>query len=182
MGSRLLFLAIGDLTLDRIMGPFADLPDWGHEVEAACRATRLGGNIGILAVAGKILGLDLICAGPLGADANGAWIRGEIAALGYGTEHLSIIDGAATSETFALVRTDGERAFLTYPGVLRQLGSFVLGADLPSADVAFFSGWCQPPRIATSILLERFSALRARGTAIAMDLCWHAESWRRANR
>jgi sugar/nucleoside kinase (ribokinase family) len=173
-------LAIGDLTVDLILGPLERAPVWGQEVEVASIETRLGGNIGNFAVAGKLLGLDLVCVGPIGADRDGEWIKTEIGSLGYSVAYIQAIQGGTTSQTIALVRADGERTFITYPGVLATLSSLIQEAALPPAEVAIFSGWCQPPRVAVSILVDRFRALRAAGTSVVMDLCWLAESWSQA--
>jgi sugar/nucleoside kinase (ribokinase family) len=77
------------------------------------------------------------------------------------------------------VRTDGERLFVTYPGVLQKLVDFMEHVEPPATDVAFFSGWCQPPRVDGPALVEFFGKLREQKTSIVTDLSWSDESWNR---
>lgn len=170
-------LAIGDLTVDQIFGPLSALPAWGQEAEVGAMEVRLGGNTGNFALAAASLGLDVACAGPVGDDAQGAWIRQELARHGLSAAHLDVHPDGATSVTTALVRDDGERLFVTYPGVLGQLAGTVTRGDLPAAELALFSGWCQPPRIAAETLLGAFERLRNAGVKVAIDLAWSDASW-----
>ncbi|EXL02517.1 hypothetical protein BG46_07080 [Brucella anthropi] len=169
-------LAIGDLTVDQIFATLRDLPAWGQETEVDRMEVRLGGNTGNFALAGKRLGLDVRCAGPIGNDDNGIWIRKELERKGLNTDLLDIRDGSATSVTTALVREDGERLFITLPGALTKLGK-MLQRSFPAAELALFSGWCQPPRVRKEILHDVFARLKAAGTKIAVDLAWSEASW-----
>ncbi len=171
-------LAIGDLTVDQIMGPLSSLPGWGEEGEVRSLEIRLGGNTGNFALTAKALGLDIVCMGSIGDDGNGAWIRAELEAHGLTTNHLQVHDDLGTSVSVALVKDDGERLFVTYPGALGRLGDVVAGGGFPDASHALFSGWCQPPRVAATTLAERFDALRARGTKVVIDLAWSDASWK----
>jgi sugar/nucleoside kinase (ribokinase family) len=172
-------LAIGDVTVDQILGPMPDLPRWGEEIEVAAMERRLGGNIGNFAAAGALLGLDVRCAGPVGADEDGRWLRSELSRLGIDATYLADAPGRRTSLTTALVRDDGERLFITFPGALADLEAFVASAILPQAEVALFSGWCQPPRVAPAVLLDRIGKLRREGATVMLDLAWCEPSWRR---
>lgn len=171
-------LAIGDVTVDRIIGPFAELPAWGQEAEYATAERRLGGNSGNLAAAAAALGADVVVLGPVGNDASGAWLTGELASKGVRTERLVVVPSGLTSDTTALVRDDGERLFLTMPGVLSGLDAILSMADFPSADFAVFSGWCQPPRVRSSTLHAAFTRLKQSGTRVVFDLAWSEASWR----
>jgi sugar/nucleoside kinase (ribokinase family) len=91
---------------------------------------------------------------------------------------VQVIANGATCVSVGIFRTDGERLFVTYPGVLDRLGEYLANVTPPTADVAFFSGWCQPPRVDPAILTRLFALLAKSGTPIAFDLSWHDETWR----
>ncbi len=169
-------LAVGDFTVDQVMGRLGELPAWGTEVEVDSLEIRLGGNSGNFAVSAASLGLEVTAVGPLGDDANGGWVRAQLEQVGVDTASISTFS-EPTSITVALVRGDGERSFITYPGALARLGEVVSDITSSKVDVALFSGWCQPPRIEPAILVEAFSRLRDNGTVVAIDLAWSHKSW-----
>lgn len=170
-------LAIGDFTVDQILGRFSNLPAWGKETEFSSTEYRLGGNSGNFAVAGSAMGLSVECMGPIGQDENGAWIREELTGLGLTHDGLRPYSDKPTCQTTALIRDDGERLFLTNPGVMDHVGSFLAEQKFPKADAAIFSGWCQPPRVSPGVLLECFERLRQQNTTIIFDLNWSDASW-----
>jgi sugar/nucleoside kinase (ribokinase family) len=169
-------LVIGDLVVDIILGRVARLPAWGKETEVDSCESRLGGNAGNFALAARSIGLDVHCAGPIGDDDNGDRVERELRALGCNTQLVRRMPGS-TCISVGLVRDDGERLFVTYPGVLNQLAEFIRQMEPPAIDVAFLSGWCQPPRIAGSALAEFCAGLSGRKIGVVMDLSWTAESW-----
>lgn len=172
-------LAIGDPTVDIILGPISQFPGWGEESEVANLETRLGGNLGNFAVAARLLGLDVVCAGPIGDDDNGIRVLKDLEAIGCSTHYVRSVVGGATCVSIGFVRHDGERLFVTHTGVLHRLGDFVRRLEPPVTDVAFFTGWCQPPRVDGPTLVGCFAALSARETRIVIDLNWSTESWNR---
>ncbi|MBB3594911.1 sugar/nucleoside kinase (ribokinase family) [Rhizobium sp. BK529] len=170
-------LAIGDLTIDQIMAPLQDLPRWGEEAEVHDLEIRLGGNTGNFALTANALGLEVACMGPIGRDSNGRWVRAELERHGLTTKHLHVCSDLGTSVSVALVKEDGERLFVTYPGALAHLENMVARGNFPAATYALFSGWCQPPRVAAPVLAACFDRLRARGTTVVIDLAWSEASW-----
>jgi sugar/nucleoside kinase (ribokinase family) len=172
-------LGVGDLTIDIILGPMADMPRWGSESEVATADFRLGGNLGNFAVAARVLGLDVLCAGPIGDDDNGLRVRRDLATIGCRTELIRTVPGGKTCVSIGFVRDDGERLFVTYTGVLKTLADFVRETRPPRTDVAFFSGWCQPPRVDAPTLRRCFARLSDQKTPIVVDLSWSTETWDR---
>ena len=174
---RLKIAAVGDLTLDLVFHGTAELPIWGREVEVEELDERLGGNLGNLAVAAASLPLDLLCMGPVGADARGEAIVARLREIGLTTDHVRRLRSSQTSLTAAFIRADGERAFVTFPGVLRDLSTDLVKAVGTPSDAVFLTGWCQPPRLSADVLLRHIAELRNQGRPIALDLAWHASSW-----
>lgn len=172
-------LAIGDLTVDYLLGPFARLPEWGQEVVFPSQERRVGGNTGNFALAARDLGLDVMCWGPVGSDDHGRWLLQNLAAAGVDTSLVVVDDELGTSVASALVREDGERAFLTFAGALESIPSHLEELPRIAADAAIFSGWCQPPRVSPAVLSETIARLRAGIPTIAFDLAWFDASWLR---
>lgn len=168
---------IGDLTVDHLIGPFDRLPDWGQEVTYATAERRVGGNSGNVALAARHLGLEVDCWGPVGADADGRWLVAQLQAAGIGTRRVIVDPILPTSTTTALIRADGERAFLTLPGALDAIAAHLPAAVGEAADIAIFSGWCQPPRVSAAVLRDTVARLRETIPLIAFDLAWFDGSW-----
>jgi sugar/nucleoside kinase (ribokinase family) len=85
----------------------------------------------------------------------------------------------ATSQTFAVVRPDGERLLLTQPGALVRLEQMIAERPLPPADVVFLTGWCQPPRVSARLLVDCLTRWRSEGRQLVFDLSWADTSWKR---
>lgn len=174
-------LAIGDLTVDHLIGPFTRLPEWGQEVVYPSQERRVGGNTGNFALTARDLGLDVLCWGPVGSDDHGRWLLQSLAEADIDTSLMVVEAGLATSVTTALVRDDGERAFLTYAGALDAIPVHLEKLPHIAADAAIFSGWCQPPRVSPVTLLDTIARLRAGIATIAFDLAWYDASWLRVD-
>jgi sugar/nucleoside kinase (ribokinase family) len=170
-------LAIGDIALDIVLGPLPLLPEWGEEAEVSSVDMRLGGNLGNFLVAARRLGLDVACAGLLGDDDNGLRLMRDIQMLGFSPGLMRVVAGGKSPVSIGLFRNDGERLFVTYPGVLADLGSLLTDSALPAADVVFLTGWCQPPRIDAPILSAFCRRSSERGAGVVMDLSWNSSSW-----
>jgi ribokinase len=172
-------VAIGDLTVDLIFSSVPALPAWGREVEATALDVRLGGNLGNLAAAAAQLPLAITCVGPIGGDDWGAKVIAELEGIGASTEFVRVEASRGTSVTAAFTRADGERAFVTYPGVLGELlTDLEAAADCPG-DMAFLTGWCQPPRIAVEALAAALRTFKRQGRRVVLDLAWSDETWAR---
>lgn len=176
----LTMVGMGDLTVDSLLLGIDRLPGWGQEVEFPRLERRLGGCVGNLARGAAALGVNLTCCGPVGQDAEGEFVAAQLAALGCGTAGVWPVPGLPTSQTFAVVRRDGERMFLTLPGALEKLEEMLVTQPLPPGEVVLLSGWCQPPRVAVSLLTDQIARWRAEGRMVAFDVSWSDQSWERA--
>jgi len=170
-------LALGDLALDVILGPISDFPAWGNESEAATGVVRLGGNLGNFAVAARALDLHLRVAGLVGDDENGSRLKRDLAALGCSTDFVRTVAGGATCISVGFYHDKGERLFVTYPGVLKDLEIFIRGAQFRPTEVAFLTGWCQPPRVSAAVLMAFCDTLAELSASVVMDLSWSDASW-----
>jgi sugar/nucleoside kinase (ribokinase family) len=147
-------MSVGSILADiRVEVP--NLPQRGGDVLGSAATVTAGGGFNILAAAARN-GLNAIFAGRHGEGPYGARIRAELAREGIATL-LPPDAGSDSGFCLVLVEPDGERTFVTSPGVEAQLGSRLL-QDIPvrDGDAIFVSGYdlCYPdlgPAIASWI-------------------------------
>lgn len=137
-------MSVGSILADiRVEVP--NLPERGGDVLGAAATVTAGGGFNILAAAARN-GLNAIFAGRHGEGPYGARIRAELAREGIATL-LPPEAGSDSGFCLVLVEPDGERTFVTSPGVEAQLGSRLL-RDIPvrDGDAIFVSGYdlCYP--------------------------------------
>lgn len=165
--------ALGDLTVDVLLKGMTELPDWGQEVRVAGMERRLGGNLGNMVRAAWMLSMDNFAIRSLvGDDEAGREILAWLKELGFDGEGVDILPGKGTSVTHAPVRTDGERSFLTYPGVVDDLDKLL--TDDPKSDMIFLTGWSLPPNVSGSVLCEAMDRWQAAGKMVAADVIWES--------
>lgn len=173
---------IGDLTVDTLIFGISNLPGWGQESVVEGTEQRMGGGLGNFLLAAKAVGLDFIPYGPIGCDRTGEWLRAEVVQGGSSAAGIMELDESQTSQTFALIREDGERLFLTLDGALTRLGEFINQVDIGPAEVVYLTGWCLPPRVDPKACMSRFEAWKQEGKQIAVDFVWNPQSWLPKNR
>lgn len=170
-------IGIGDFTVDVYLPGLDRLPKWGQETIIGEPRRKLGGNIGNMAIAASALGTPFTGIGWIGNDQEGRFLQEEIRKLGLPTEGMVLHEAERTSQTYACIRKDGERLFLTYPGVLDRMEQLFREIVLPSGNLVFLSGWCLPPRVPPALFVDRVEAWRREGRRVAVDLIWSEESW-----
>ena len=130
---------VGSLVADiRLTVPH--LPARGGDVVGSPAQVAAGGGFNILAAAAR-QGLACVFAGRHGTGPYGDRIRAELAREGIATLHGPAPEGDS-GFCMALVEPDGERTFVTSPGVESRLGGRRL-AEVPVAprDTVFVSGY-----------------------------------------
>ncbi|CAI6084896.1 carbohydrate kinase family protein [Cohnella sp. JJ-181] len=170
-------IGIGDFTVDLYLPRLDRLPEWGQETIIGEPRRKLGGNIGNMAIAASALRTPFAGMGWIGNDNEGRFLQEEIRRLGLPTEGMALHETERTSQTFACIRKDGERLFLTYPGVLDRMEQLFREMSLPSGNIVFLSGWCLPPRVPLALFVDRVQAWKREGRLVAVDLIWSEESW-----
>lgn len=137
-------LSVGSILADiRIEVP--SLPPRGGDVFGSTAAVTAGGGFNILAAAAR-QGLPTLFAGRHGHGPYGTRIRQELAHEGIAIL-LPPTEDADSGVCVVLVEPDGERTFVTSPGVEASLGSRELSqVPLASGDAVFVSGYdlCYP--------------------------------------
>jgi ribokinase len=104
---------VGNLNIDLILRGVGSLPAWGQETEASGHASAVAGQAGCLALALARVGVPVEVISAVGDDEPGREIASTLKAAGVGTGGVAILDGGRTGLSVALVRDDGERAFVS---------------------------------------------------------------------
>jgi ribokinase len=132
-------ISVGSIIADiRVEAPH--LPPRGGDVLASAATLAAGGGFNILAAAAR-QGLPTLFAGRHGNGPYGECIRSALAHEGVGLLLPSDAEGD-TGFCLVIVEPDGERSFITSPGVEARLGPRAL-QDIPlcAGDAIFVSGY-----------------------------------------
>jgi len=164
-------VACGNIVADYPVGPLAGFPAWGTLAEVPGRfGPRVGGNGAIFSVAASRLGLSCGLMGKVGRDSAGDWILERLGDEGVGTS--SVRRGAGgTSSTVALVRQDGERAFLHYPGSNASLKAADIGR-IPRCRWFHFSAMFLLPSLKPKTIGRALETVRKAGAVGSLDVAW----------
>ena len=165
-------LVIGEVNLDLIVSG-AVVPAFGQQEQLVERADLvLGGSGAITACGAARLGLSVAFCGLAGGDLAGKIAVDQIAAAGIDISAIAVISGERSGIGVGLVREDGDRAILTYPGLIPRLAA----SDIPDESIerarhvhigAYF--------LQTGLhagLGDRLEEHRRRGGTVSLDPNW----------
>ena len=115
-------LVVGELNPDLILAGGDVVPAFGQAEQLVGAADLvLGASGAIVACGAARLGLRVAYAGVVGEDALGDFTLEQLAARGVDTRHVARRGDGRTGLTVHLVRDDGDRAMLTFPGLMAAL-------------------------------------------------------------
>jgi sugar/nucleoside kinase (ribokinase family) len=168
-------ISIGNTCLDIILLHTEHLPNWSTEVffgEARWRSAGQGANF---AIASASLGNPTFLVSNTGSDAAAGRIEADLRRLkGLDIRFLRKIEGP-TGFTVSVVRSDGERLFLTFLG---HQDAFSTKPDqeqiiqtAKAEDMIHISGYYMLPRLRDE-LLPLLHKLRGRDARISFDPGW----------
>ena len=173
---------IGNLTIDVIMRGIEEMPHWGQEALSSTRTESAAGQAAAMAFACVALGARTDIVADVGDDDAGARIRRELAAAGVGVDALGVVPGGTTPLTIAVVRGDGERAFISDLGSLRPFDiDAVVGQfpDVLAAPVIALVGTSNLPGIDPDAAAGVLAAARRAGALTVFDSGWDPQGWSR---
>lgn len=171
---------IGNLNIDLILRRAAGLPAWGQEVEAASHVAASSGQAGYLAMALGRLDAQVELAGRLGDDHYGRQILGDLGRHGVPVGGVEVSSTAPTGITVAIVREDGERAFVSDFGATRETDGALLDrhADrLATCDAVALVGLFNLRGLDLATAKAFLARLRAEGVATVLDTGWDPDGW-----
>ena len=171
---------IGDVNTDVILGRLTHLPEFGQEVLVGERRIRTAGAAGNTALALAALGATPLVVGVVGDDPEGVKIRSEFEAKGIDTRGIYSIPGGETGTSYGITSEDGERAFITYMGVLDEFSLPMIMSRYPlivECDFILVTGYFLMPKITVDEWVIFFKQLKADGKYIALDSGWDPQGW-----
>jgi len=171
---------IGNLNIDLAIRNVSNLPDWGHEVFGDDHNAVSAGQATNSALALRKLGHSVKMIGNVGEDAHGQQILATLRENGMTLDGIEVTPGTQTAITIAIVRPDGERAFISDPACLRQFTSNLVERHLhmmDDCDVVCLLGIFFLPGISLPELSRITAELQSRGKTTLLDTGWDADNW-----
>ena len=171
---------VGNLTIDVILRGVTVLPEWGEEVLGHDRTESVAGQAGNVAFASSAMGIETDVVSAVGDDAAGSRIRDELSASGVGVRGVAVASGGSTPVTVALVRPDGERAFVSDLGVLTGIDVAAAATHWltarPAAVVALV-GTSNLQNIDHKEMVKLLRVARQGGALTVFDPGWDPRGW-----
>jgi sugar/nucleoside kinase (ribokinase family) len=171
---------IGNLNIDLIIRDVPGMPAWGQEVFGANRLQVSSGQAGYLAFALSRLGIHTRLIGNVGEDLYGQQILNDLRAFGVDTRGVQVAPGGSTGITVALVRADGERAFVSDLGCLKDFAEENIDLHWPltgSAGVVCLVGLFCLPGLTLPAAARQLGLARSEGKTTMLDTGWDARNW-----
>lgn len=168
-------ISIGNTCLDIILRYTDRIPEWGTEIFLKETHWRLGGQGANFAAACCALGYPTHLVTNLGSDNAGTRLKSELRSIRLLDNRFLLTRPGKTGFTVSLVRSDGERLFLTFLGhqnffsTKRNMRHIVQTVE--KNDIVHVSGYYMLPRLRTE-LLDLLHVLRSREARISFDPGW----------
>lgn len=172
-------VVIGNLNIDLVFYPVNALPAWGEEKTSASMFVRAAGSAGYSALALGKLGVHPRVIGNVGADHYGTFILDALRVACVDTGGVRVA-GSPTGVSVALTDERGERAFVTYPGHLREFSSeWVLDEvrSLPLVRYCLLSGYFLLPALGPAGAIEVLRCCQERGGTTLLDTGDDPQGW-----
>lgn len=109
---------IGNLNVDLIIRNVPRMPVWGQEVYGKSYVLVSSGQVGYLAFALRGLEVPVAVIGNVGEDIYGDQIKADLRRTEVDIDGVIVTKGGRSGITVAMVRADGERAFVSEQGCL----------------------------------------------------------------
>ena len=172
---------IGDVGVDLVLGPISGWPQVGTETIMERSELRAGGSAANAALAVNYLGGVSQLLSVVGNDDAGAWLSGQLRALGASLE----VCDAPTTLSVGLIHSCGERTFFTTRGHLEKLSYALLRPRIAAApdpnSIVLLSGVFLTPALRASYP-QLIRDLKALGYQVALDTNWPPQDWSSAVR
>jgi ribokinase len=171
---------IGNLNIDLIIRDVPAMPAWGQEVFGQDRLQVSSGQAGYLAFALRRLEIPVQLIGNVGEDLYGRQMLSELSAFGVDIRGVQETHGSNSGITVAMVRGDGERAFVSDLGCLRSFNEEDIQRNwsqtAPASIVCLVGLFCLPgltlPAAAASL-----ARARTEGKLTMLDTGWDSQNW-----
>jgi sugar/nucleoside kinase (ribokinase family) len=171
---------IGNLNIDLIIRSVPGLPAWGQEVMGASHIQVSSGQAGYLGFALSRLGIPVSLIGNVGEDIYGRQILGDLRSYAIDTVGVIVMPGESTGITVAIVRSDGERAFVSDLGSLHHFSEAMIEQSWPkvkAASIVCLVGLFCIPGLSYQAAARQLARARQAGVATMLDTGWDPHNW-----
>lgn len=171
---------IGNLNMDLIIRGVPALPVWGQEVIGRGHSLVPAGQAGYTAFALAAMGVRVRLVSQVGADSWGRLIVQSLEQAGVECADVEILSAEGTGITVAVVREDGERAFVSDYAALHRFDEGVIrrcAGRVQSYPILAFCGLNTFPGLPLEPVQELFRGVRAGGTRTVLDTGWDPLGW-----
>jgi len=171
---------IGNLNIDLIIRNVPSLPAWGQEVMGASHIQVSSGQAGYLSFALSRLGIPVGLIGNVGDDIYGRQILGDLHSYAIDTGGVTVMPGESTGITVAIVRTDGERAFVSDLGSLYHFSEGMIEQNWPrvnAASIVCLVGLFCIPGLSYQAAARQLARARHAGAITMLDTGWDPHNW-----
>jgi ribokinase len=171
---------IGNFCVDLIIRNVPGLPIWGQEVIGSTHTMISSGQTGYTAFALSRLGVPTSVVGNVGEDLNGKKIIEDLKSYGIDTAGVIITPNGQTGITVAIVREDGERAFVSTLGSSQDFNkAMVLDHwDKPTeASIVCLVGLFNIPNLTLKSAASLFGKARQDNKITMLDTGWDPLNW-----
>ena len=176
-------MALGNVNIDQIFASTPRLPEWGTESFLPRFDLRVAGQAANFAIAMNNLGLKCALVAKVGDDFLGRFMLKELRQSGVDSAHVDAEKGTVSGVTVAIVRSDGERSFITHLGNLGEYTVRHLEQNLNyimKAQAIHIGGYFVLPKLSGRPLLRIVKRLKQRdGERIfSLDTGWDPGGWK----
>lgn len=171
---------IGNLNVDLIIRNVPKLPEWGQEVLGTDQLLVSSGQAGYLVFALSRLGVPTCLIGNVGQDLYGKQILADLESFGLDTSGVEVTPDQPSGITVAIVRPDGERAFVTNLGALTSFDAGTVERHWHLAEksrLVALVGLFMLPGLGVNGAIEIFKGARASGKITMLDTGWDPAGW-----
>jgi sugar/nucleoside kinase (ribokinase family) len=171
---------IGNLNVDLIIRNVPRLPKWGQEVFGTDQVLVSSGQAGYLAFALCRLGVSTSLIGNVGQDLYGDRILSDLRRFQLDTSGVEINPQQPTGITVAIVRRDGERAFVTSLGALAAFETRTIERHWPAlrqSGLIALVGLFMLPGLGIEGAIDILTRAHREGKVTMLDTGWDPEDW-----
>ena len=172
---------VGTLNTEVILGPVERLPEWGRQVCVPEAERRHMGSAASVAVPLARLGIESVVVGTVGDDEAGRLVRDNLRGHGLSTDGVEVVPQAATGMCVSLVRSDGERLYVSSLGAVAALTEETLVRRmwpiLSGSDLVLLTGLFALSGLGAGGATRCFARLKEKGITTALDTGWDSAGW-----
>ena len=176
---------IGSLNIDLIIRNVSQLPRWGQEIPGGSHVLVTAGQAGYTALSLRGLDTPTRLIGNVGADLFGEQILAELGKSGIDISGCEVTHAGQTGFTVAIVRPDGERAFVTSFGCLKDFDQAMVERhwdQVQSASIVCLDGMFTLPGLPLSAAAFLLRRARQEGKITVLDTGWDPANWAASTR